>query len=179
MERLERFGDPRFTELDPSSELSVLLISELKSRLEDGLKSPQPGKIVAYEPISCTSHISTADLDGNLVALTQTHGGGFGSMVSVPGTGLLLGHGVGRFDPRPELVNSIAPGKSPLHNMSPMIALKEDRPFATYGIPGGRTIPNNQLSLTINLIDLNMTIQQALDRLVYIAKGQNLSRWKM
>ena len=60
-----------------------------------------------------------------------------------------------------------------------MIALKEDRPFATYGIPGGRTIPNNQLSLTINLIDLNMTIQQALDRLVYIAKGQNLSKWKM
>ena len=60
-------------------------------------------------PISCTSHISTADLDGNLVALTQTHGGGFGSMVSVSGTGLLLGHGVGRFDPRPELVNSIAP----------------------------------------------------------------------
>ena len=179
MERLERFGAPRFTELDPSSELSVLLISELKSRLEDGLKSPQPGKIVAYEPISCTRHISTADLDGNLVALTQTHGGGFGSKGSVPGTGLLLGHGVGRFDPRPELVNSIAPGKSPLHNMSPMIALKEDRPFATYGIPGGRTIPNNQLSLTINLIDLNMTIQQALDRLVYIAKGQNLSRWKM
>ena len=163
MERLERFGDPRFTELDPSSELGDPLISELKSRLEDGLKSPQPGKIVAYEPISCTSHISTADLDGNLVALTQTHGGGFGSMVSVPGTGLLLGHGVGRFDPRPELANSIAPGKSPLHNMSPMIALKEDRPFATYGIPGGRTIPNNQLSLTTNLIDLNMTIQQALD----------------
>ena len=84
-------------------------------------------------------------------------------MVTVPGTGLLLGHGIGRFDPRPRLANSIAPGKSPLHNMSPIIALRDGLPFATYGIPGGRTIANNQLNLTVNLIDLNMTMQEALD----------------
>ena len=161
--RLKRFGDPLFTGIDPSTELGDQFISDLKSSFENGLKSPQPGKIVAYEPISCTSHISIADADGNLVALTQTHGGGFGSMVTVPDTGLLLGHGIGRFDPRPGLANSIAPGKSPLHNMSPMIALRGGRPFATYGIPGGRTIANNQLNLTINLIDLNMTMQEALD----------------
>ena len=53
-ERLERFGDPRFTEFDPSAELGDPLISELRSRLEDGLKSPQPGKIMTYEPISLT-----------------------------------------------------------------------------------------------------------------------------
>lgn len=161
--RLKRFGDPLFTGIDPSTELGDQFISDLKSNFENGLKSPQPGKIVAYEPISCTSHISTADINGNLVALTQTHGGGFGSMVTVPGTGLLLGHGIGRFDPRPRLANSIAPRKSPLHNMSPIIALRDGLPFATYGIPGGRTIANNQLNLTVNLIDLNMTMQEALD----------------
>ena len=161
--RLKRFGDPSFIKIDPATELGDQFISDLKPNFENGLKSPQTGKIVTYEPISCTSHISTADTNGNMVALTQTHGGGFGSMVTVPGTGLLLGHGIGRFDPRPGLANSIAPGKSPLHNMSPMIALRRGQPFATYGIPGGRTIANNQLNLTINLIDLNMTMQEALD----------------
>ena len=162
-ERLSRFGDPEFVGIDVSDELSDQFTTKLKPRLKDGLKSPKPGKIVYHEPISCTSHISTADVHGNMVALTQTHGGGFGSMVTVPGTGLLLGHGVGRFDPRPGLANSIAPGKCPLHNMSPFIALRNDRPFATYGIPGGRTILNNQLSISVNLIDLQMTIQEALD----------------
>ena len=66
--------------------------------------------------------------------------------------------------PRPGYANSIAPGKRPLHNMGPMLALRNDAPFATYGIPGGRTIPNNQLSISVNLIDLQMTAQEALRR---------------
>lgn len=161
-ERLRRFGDAGYVDLDPKEELSADYIAMLKRRLKRGLKSPKPGKIVAPEPISCTSHISTADRAGNMVSLTQTHGGGFGSMVTVPGTGLLLGHGVGRFDPRPGWANSIAPGKRPLHNMSPIIVTRGGSPFASYGIPGGRTIVNNQLSFSIALIDLDKSPQQVL-----------------
>ena len=145
-ERLSRFGDPDFVEIDISAELADSFVAKFAPELKAGLESPKPGKIVYYEPLNCTSHISTADSRGNMVSLTQTHGGGFGSMFTVPGTGLLFGHGVGRFDPRPGFANSIAPGKRPLHNMAPMLALRGDAPFATYGIPGGRTIPNNQLS---------------------------------
>ena len=162
-ERLSRFGDPDFVEIDVSEELSDSFVTKFIPELKEGLKSPKPGKIVYHEPLNCTSHISTADSHGNMVSLTQTHGGGFGSMFTVPGTGLLFGHGVGRFDPRPGYANSIAPGKQPLHNMAPMLALRENAPFATYGIPGGRTIPNNQLSISVNLIDLQMTAQEALD----------------
>lgn len=162
-ERLSRFGDPDFVEIEVSEELSDSFVTKFTPQLKEGLKSPKPGKIVYYEPLNCTSHISTADSRGNMVSLTQTHGGGFGSMVTVPGTGLLFGHGVGRFDPRPGFANSIAPGKRPLHNMAPMLALRNNAPFATYGIPGGRTIPNNQLSISVNLIDLQMTAQEALD----------------
>ena len=98
-----------------------------------------------------------------MVSLTQTHGGGFGSMVTVPGTGLLFGHGVGRFDPRPGLANSVGPHKRPLHNMAPFLATRDGNPFATYGIPGGRTIPNNQLNISVSLMDLQTSMQQALD----------------
>ena len=162
-ERLKRFGDPAFVDIDAAAELSAEFTARLARRMKSGLKSPRPGRLVAPEPISCTSHISTADVAGNLVSLTQTHGGAFGSMLTVPGTGLLLGHGVSRFDPRPGLANSIGPGKAPLHNMAPFIALRDGRPWAAYGLPGGRTIPNNQLTLTLNLVDLGATPQQALD----------------
>ena len=61
------------------------------------------------------------------------------------------------------MANSVQPGKAPLQNMSPFLALDpESRPFATYGLPGGRTIPNNQLNFTISLIDLGRTPQQTV-----------------
>ena len=163
VERLRRFGDPTFVDIDIDDELSDSFTAKLNEKLKSGLESPQPGEVVYYEPMSCTSHISTADAEGNMVSLTQTHGGGFGSMVTVPGTGLLFGHGVGRFDPRPGLANSIGPGKRPLHNMGPCLATLDRMPFATYGIPGGRTIPNNQLNISINLMDLQVSAQAALD----------------
>ena len=163
VERLRRFGDPNFVDIDIAAELSDSFTEILSEKLQAGLESPQRGEVVYYEPMSCTSHISTADADGNMVSLTQTHGGGFGSMVTVPGTGLLFGHGVGRFDPRPGLANSIGPGKRPLHNMGPCLATFDGMPFATYGIPGGRTIPNNQLNISVNLIDLQVSAQAALD----------------
>ena len=161
-ERLRRFGDPAFVDIDIDEELSDRFTETLLSKLNEGLAAPQRGEVVYYEPMSCTSHISTADAAGNMVSLTQTHGGGFGSMVTVPSTGLLFGHGVGRFDPRPGLANSVGPGKRPLHNMAPFLALRDGQPFATYGIPGGRTIPNNELNLSVSLIDRQVSMQEAL-----------------
>ena len=162
-ERLRRFGDPKVVDIDIEAELSDTFTATLSEKLKAGLKSPQPGEVVYHEPMNCTSHISTADANGNMVSLTQTHGGGFGSMVTVPGTGLLFGHGVGRFDPRPGLANSVGPQKRPLHNMGPMLATQDGKPFATYGIPGGRTIQNNQLNISVSLMDLQVSMQQALD----------------
>ena len=162
-ERLRRFGDPTFVNIDIETELSDSFTAALSERLNAGLAAPQPGEVVYHEPMNCTSHISTADAYGNMVSLTQTHGGGFGSMVTVPGTGLLFGHGVGRFDPRPGLANSVGPGKRPLHNMAPFLATQAGKPFATYGIPGGRTIPNNQLNISVSLFDLRTSMQGALD----------------
>ena len=162
-ERLRRFGDPKFVDIDIASEVSDSFTATLSEKLKAGLESPQPGEVVYHEPMNCTSHISTADAEGNMVSLTQTHGGGFGSMVTVPGTGLLFGHGVGRFDPRPGIANAIGPGKRPLHNMAPFLATRDGKPFATYGIPGGRTIPNNQLNISVSLMDLQVSVQSALD----------------
>ena len=79
----------------------------------------------------CTTHFSVIDRDRNMVACTQTAVGGFGSSVIVPGTGVLLSNGMVVFNPKPGAANSIAGFKRGLNNMSPVVALKEGRPFLT------------------------------------------------
>ena len=77
-----------------------------------------------------------------MVALTFTHGNAFGAQVTVPGLGLVLGHGMSRFDPRPGHPNSVGPGKRPLHNMCPTVVTRDGTPVLTLGATGGRKIPN-------------------------------------
>jgi gamma-glutamyltranspeptidase/glutathione hydrolase len=47
--------------------------------------------------------------------------------------------------------------------MSPTILFKGGEPFAAYGSPGGSTIINTVLQITLDLVDHGMTIQQAID----------------
>ena len=77
-----------------------------------------------------------------MAVITLTHGDSFGARVTVDGLGLLLGHGMSRFEPAPGKLNSIAPGKRPLDNMCPSIVLKGGRPVVALGGVGGRRIPN-------------------------------------
>jgi gamma-glutamyltranspeptidase / glutathione hydrolase len=165
--RLTTLGDPAFTGIVESAELEEALIEELRGQVEAGLANPQPGERLAPDPIQCTSHICAADASGGVVSLTQTHGAWFGSWVSVPGTGLVFGHGMARFEPRPGWPNSIAPKKRPLHNMAPFLVTRDGRPAAAYGTPGGRTIVNNQacFSLCLYRFGLDIAATLALPRL--------------
>ncbi len=142
--RLATLGEPAFTGHPESLELEPSLVVTLADAAAAGLANPSPGERVAADPFYCTSHICAADAAGNVVSLTQTHGAAYGSWTTVPGTGLIFGHGMARFEPRPGHPNSVAPGKRPLHNMAPILAMRGNRPLAAYGTPGGRTIVNNQ-----------------------------------
>ncbi|MDR7419963.1 MAG: gamma-glutamyltransferase, partial [Armatimonadota bacterium] len=128
-ERLTLYGDPDSVRVESEHELAETRVAALRRRAEDGLRSPQPGEVIASDPIIGTVHLCAADVAGNVVSLTETHGGNFGSLFLVPGTGLVLGHGMGRFDPRPGRPNSIAPRKRPLHNMSPLLVLHGGQPI--------------------------------------------------
>lgn len=44
-----------------------------------------------------------------------------------------------------------------------MILFRDGRPVAAYGSPGGATIINSVLNVTLNLVDHGMTMQQAID----------------
>lgn len=163
--RLVALGDPEFTGVPESSQLTPALIEELRAEVERSLREgPLPRPRLAPDPYLCTSHLCAVDTRGNAVSLTQTHGGSFGSYVSAPGTGLVFGHGMGRFDPVPGRPNSIAPGKRPLHNMAPFLVLQDGKPEAVYGTPGGRTIVNNQAFFTLSLFGYGSGLEETLAR---------------
>jgi gamma-glutamyltranspeptidase/glutathione hydrolase len=121
----------------------------------DKLVPPVEGRLPSE-----TLHVSTADAQGNVVSLTISQGMGFGSCVTVPGTGLILGHGMCRLDPRPGRANSIAPRKRPLNNACPMIVRLPERDIAV-GLPGGRRIVCVVPRMVHCLIEFGATAFQA------------------
>ena len=110
---------------------------------------------------TCTTHLTVADADGNMVAMTTTLMSSFGSRVVLPQSGVLLNNGVMWFDPRPGQANSIAPGRRPLTNMCPIIMKDGDRPVLAGGASGGRRIMAAVFQLMTYLADFGMDIDTA------------------
>jgi len=119
-----------------------------------------------------TTHIAAADAEGNWVAMTQTINTGYGSLVIVPGTGLVLNNEMDDFSIAPGKpnafglvgaeANAVAPGKRPLSSMSPTIVLEDGRPVLTVGAAGGPTIITQVLQALVRTIDLNQPLPDAL-----------------
>ncbi len=119
--------------------------------------------IVPDREHTSTTHCTAIDEDGNVVATTNTLHYGFGSKVTVPGTGMLLNNCMQLMDPIPGRTNSIAPGKRILSSMSPLIVLKDDQPFMAIGTPGGLRIFGAVAQAIANVIVHGMSLQQAVE----------------
>jgi gamma-glutamyltranspeptidase/glutathione hydrolase len=119
-------------------------------------------KTMGYaNPSSHTTHLSVADREGNMVALTNTLLSRFGSKVVLPGTGITMNNGMMWFDPRSSGPNALAAGKRPLANMCPVVATRDGVPWAALGASGGRRIIPAIVQLASLIIDFNMPLEKA------------------
>ena len=142
-DRLTWFGDPDFVEIPLEKFLSNEYAKKQANRIHNAVREKRMVHVIgAARDHGGTCHISAADRAGNLVSMTFTHGQGFGALVTVDGLGLILGHGVSRFDADPDHPNSPGPGKRPLNNMCPTVVVRDGRPVLAIGGRGGRRIPN-------------------------------------
>lgn len=145
-DRLTLLGDPDFGDVPQAKLLSEDYAAECAEKIRAAVKSGQilePGFKTSTQ--GGTLNFSASDKHGNIATLTLTHGDGFGAHVTVDGLGLTLGHGMSRFDPRPDHPNAPGPRKRPLHNMVPMLITKGSQPVVAIGGRGGRRIPNAML----------------------------------
>ncbi len=58
--------------------------------------------------------------------------------------------------------NAIKPGKRMLSSMTPTLVLKDDKPFIVVGTPGGTTIPTQVFETLVNILDFNMSTEDAV-----------------
>jgi gamma-glutamyltranspeptidase/glutathione hydrolase len=120
-----------------------------------------------------TTHVSTADAEGNWVALTATVNTSFGCKVVVPGMGVVLNDEMDDFTAAPGATNyfgltgteanAVAPGKRPLSSMSPTLVLRDGKPVLSVGAAGGPTIISQTVLNIVNVLDLGMDVQAAID----------------
>ena len=95
--------------------------------------------------------------------MTNTIMSGFGSGIIPKGTGVVMNNGMMWYDPEPGRVNSIAPGKFPLNNMTPALVMDSDGVKLAVGASGGRRITNCVTQQIIKILDFGMGPQAAID----------------
>jgi gamma-glutamyltranspeptidase/glutathione hydrolase len=111
-----------------------------------------------------TIYLATADAEGNMVSLIQSNYRGFGSGITVPGTGFTFQNRGEMFVVgQPGHANAYAPGKRPFQTIIPAFILKDGAPWLAFGLMGGAMQPQGHVQIVCNLIDWGMNFQEAGD----------------
>ena len=175
-------GDPSTAKAGPAQLLDPVWLEQRASAILPRRATPSkeiqpwPGADAAAgaaAPGGETTHLSAADEDGMVVALTTTLNGLFGCGLYVPEAGFFLNNEMDDFSTapgRPNLfgliqgeANVVAPGKRMLSSMTPTVAWKGNEAVALGG-RGGSRIPTNSIQVLLNLIADGDGLQAALDR---------------
>lgn len=171
-------GDPTFKQMETDRLLSKEFAKEKAAVI-------QPDKALAWHPEASpdgmqTSHISIVDRWGNLVSWTSTIEAPFGSGITVPGYGFLLNNELSDFDPVPHgadgklKANAPEPGKRPLSSMTPLILMKNGKPYMVLGSPGGKTIVGTIVNIILNHVDFSYSCEEAAAKPRLIFRGNKI-----
>jgi len=119
-----------------------------------------------------TTHFNVIDKDGNCVAITTTLNDSYGSKVVIGGAGFFINDEMDDFSVKPGVpnmfgavggeANAIVAGKRMLSSMTPTIVLKNNDPYLLVGTPGGTTIPTSVFQTIVNIIEFDMTTEDAV-----------------
>ena len=156
----DAYSEKRASSIEPNQ---IQNIKPGNPWVEEGRSPEHVLESSAPSPDSGTTHLTVMDSEGNAVSITNTIMSGFGSGIIPRGTGVVMNNGMMWYDPIPGRVNSIAPGKYPLNNMTPALVLGTDGVEMALGASGGRRITNCVTSLLVKMIDFNMDPQSAID----------------
>jgi gamma-glutamyltranspeptidase/glutathione hydrolase len=155
-------ADPRFFKEIPTEKLLSKRYAEERRRLvnpdraiEGAAPHGQPGE---------TSSFAIADRFGNLVSVTHSVNGTFGSGVVVEGGGFVLNNRMPYFSLDEKHPNSLVPGKRPRHTINPALALKDGKPAMAWNTPGGDNQPQAMLQAFLNIVEFGMNPQLAVEQ---------------
>jgi gamma-glutamyltranspeptidase/glutathione hydrolase len=128
---------------------------------------PTPTDVHAFDPneiLNLTTYLAVVDKDHNMVSITSSLLSGFGSGVVVDGGGFFLNDRMRYFYLDPKDVNSLQPRKRTRQTINPAMALKNGKPWISFGTPGSDTQPQTQLQFFLNVAEFGLNVQDALEQ---------------
>ena len=175
-DRATWLGDPDFTKVPKNELISKSYSASRMQNVDTNTVTPaaqiKAGTFTGYESEE-TTHFSIVDKYGNAVSITTTLNDSYGSRIIVNGCGFILNNEMDDFSAKPGEpnlygliggeANAIAPGKRMLSSMTPTIVEKDGQLFMVVGTPGGSTIITSVFQNIINVIEFDMTMQEAVD----------------
>ncbi len=174
-DRAEFMGDPDFFKVPVKTLMSDAYVQQRMADYNpDKAGSSKEVKAGTIKESEETTHLSIMDAEGNMVSVTTTLNGGYGSRTVVGGAGFLLNNEMDDFSVKPGVpnmygavggeANAIAPGKRMLSSMTPSLLLKNKKPYVVVGTPGGTTIPTSVYQAIVNIVDFNMNANDAVNQ---------------
>jgi gamma-glutamyltranspeptidase / glutathione hydrolase len=153
-------GDPRFTSVPLGRLLSTRHAVALCKKINPRRATPPRVK----GPVnSGTVYIAVADQWGNMVSFMYSLFQGFGSGITVPGYGFPLQNRAALFSLNPVSPNVVAPRKRPFQTLIPAFITQNGHPVMALANVGGSEQAQAQAVEIINMVDLGMNPQAAVD----------------
>ncbi len=174
-DRAEYMGDADFYKVPVDMLCNDVYLQERMKNYDPEKATPsaevKPGVLLNAESEE-TTHLSVIDKDGNMIAVTTTLNGSYGSRTVIGGAGFFLNNEMDDFSIKPGIpnmygalggeANAIIPGKRMLSSMTPTLVLKDNKPFIVVGTPGGTTIPTQIFQTLVNILEFNMSTEDAV-----------------
>ncbi len=164
--------DPRVVDIPLKMLVSAAYANERRRRIDMQQAAPTVPYGVPMAG-SDTVYISIVDGQGNACSFINSLYTGTGTGLVVPGTGVCLQNRAALFVLDREHPNALAPNKRPYHTIIPAMTTHQGELHACLGVMGGYTQPQGHFQMLVNLVDLGMSPQQALDMPRWQLAGPN------
>jgi gamma-glutamyltranspeptidase / glutathione hydrolase len=161
-DRNRYIADPAFAKVPVTELLSKSYAAKRRSLInsEKARDSVPPGDLNLG---SDTTYLSVVDKDGNAVSFINSLFDAFGSGVVAGDTGIVLQNRGTAFSLDPDHPNRLEPGKRPFHTIIPAMVFKDGQLFMSFGVMGGAIQPQGHVQVLVNIFDLGMDLQEAID----------------
>ena len=176
-DRIEYAGDPDHTDVPVAGLLSDRYIASQAKRVDPDQVAIVAGERYAFDRPEgalspgnrdefdggMTTHFAVADRDGNVVTITQTLGGGFGSALAIGDTGIFLNNMMTYFELDKGNPNQVGPGKRVDFVIAPTQTFRDGKLVLSIGTPGSFGILQTTPQMLMDVLDYKMSVQQAIE----------------
>ncbi len=155
-------GDPKFNNININEILSDKFIEKILSKIDINKVYNSKKAFVTSNPE--TIYLTVVDKDLNAVSFINSICHVFGSGIATSNSGILFQNRGVNFRLEKGHPNVIEGSKRPLHTIIPgLVTDNNNETLLSYGVMGGQYQPVGQAHVLQNILDYNLSIQEALD----------------